>query len=527
MLAAFVGGGNVTLGSFEASALGDLIPPDQAASTLAAIGGNLNVSGTLNAAALGDIVISTEQGGIIGSAASISTNTAITIETRGNIAVDDDDSGQVGLGGQSISLAAGGSIQIGGNMATATGPISIIANNGSAFPLPTGVTSTAAITMTAGTSINAGTGTVTIHLGNGGGVAGRLSGAITLANISAGQINVRNFGTGSGTDIVVLGSGVLTASGGGQAIDLAALDGEVNNLNGDAGLILTGGGHYGIFAATPTGSQIGSFANYARRYNVANAAAYDALNPGGNFAAFRIVPVLTVTADDISRFYGNVTPGLTASFSGFLPGDSIADLLGAPELTTLANGTSGVGLYAITAMLGTLISQQGYQFNFVDGQLTVVPRPITITADSLAKLAGRPDPLLTFTVGGAGLVNNDQLTGSLVRDAGEALRSFAIRIGSLAAGPNYLITFVPGQLTINPPPAPPEINNPISLTPVINPGDPTPTATDEEEARFGIDFPAQPDAPLIEEEVLVDDPVTSGGDPTLYSSGVTTPAGGQ
>jgi hypothetical protein len=89
------------------------------------------------------------------------------------------------------------------------------------------------------------------------------------------------------------------------------------------------------------------------------------------------------------------------------------------------------------------------------------------------------------------------------------------------------VTYVGADFTINPPPAPPEVNNPISLDPAVTPSDPMPTAETEEEARFGIDFPEQPDAPLIEEETLLDEPVTSGGDPTLYSSGVTPPAGGQ
>ena len=678
-----VGGGNLNLGSLEASAQGDVLIGDPPASELVASGGNINVAGALSAIALGDISVRTAQGGIIGSPASGGTNTAIAIATSGSIAVEDDNSGLVGLGGASISLAAGGSILLGGNMATENGAVTIVANNGTA--LPAGSPTTATITATASRFIDAGSGTVTVRMGDGGGVTGRQSGAITLANITAGLIDVRNFGNDPGSDIVVLGSGVLTASGSGRAIDLASLNGEVINLHGDAGLILTGGGHYGVFAATPTGSQIGSFANYARRYNIADESAYDALNPGGNFAAFRIAPVLTVTADDITRFYGNVTPGLTASITGFQPGDSIADLLGAPELTTLANGTSEVGLYAILAALGTLASDQGYQFNFAPGQLTVVPRPITIaannlsriygnanpaltftvgglglvngdqlsgalataanattgvgtaaitqgtlaasanyavtfvngtltitprpitvtadsfsriygnanpaltftvgglglvngdqlsgalataanattgvgtaaitqgtlaasanyavtfvngtltitprpitiTADNLAKFAGQPDPALTFTVGGDGLVNNDTLTGALVREAGETLRNFAIRIGSLSAGPNYNVTFVEGTLTINPPPAPPEVNNPISLNPAMTPTDPMPTPEQEEEARFGIDFPSQPDAPLIEEEVLLDEPVTSGGDPTLYSSGVTPPAGGQ
>ena len=46
--------------------------------------------------------------------------------------------------------------------------------------------------------------------------------------------------------VEVRASGVLTASGAERAIDLASLNGEVINLAGDAGLVLTGTGHYAL-----------------------------------------------------------------------------------------------------------------------------------------------------------------------------------------------------------------------------------------------------------------------------------------
>ena len=457
--------------------------------------------------------------------------------------------------------------------------------------------------MAQGTRIDAGTGTVTIHLLDGAGDPQRVNGAITLANISGGRIDVRNFGTSPGSDINVLADGVLTASGTGRAIDLASLDGEVINLAGDNGLILTGGGHYGIFAATPTGSQIGSLANYVRRYNVLSAAAYDELNPGGNFAAFRISPVLTVTVNNATRVYGNANPQFTVSFAGFLAGDGVDGLLGTPDFATAATLTSGIGTYGISATLGTLLSQQGYQFSFnpgvltitprpitvtannlsrvygnanpaltftvgglglvngdqltgalattagtttgvgsvaitqgslvadpnyaltfVNGQLTITPRPITLIADSLSKLLGLPDPELTFSISGDGLINGDQLSGALVRDPGEGIGSFAIRQGTLSAGDNYAVTFVEGTLTINPPPAPDVLTNPTVFEEPLVIGEDPPVPGEEEEERFGMDFPDQPDAPLISEDPLLDDPVTSGGDASLYSGG-NTPGG--
>ena len=76
-------------------------------------------------------------------------------------------------------------------------------------------------------------------------------------------------------------------------------------------------------------------------------------------------------------------------------------------------------------------------------------RPITVTADDISKLFGEADPLLTFRVGGAGLVNGDLLSGLLVRDTGEAVGVYTIRQGTLG-DPNYIIEFFPGIFTIDP-----------------------------------------------------------------------------
>ncbi len=601
-----VGGGNVNLGALDAAANGGAVTGDPAPSQLVADGGNINVAGQLRAVAAGDLVVRSGQGGIIGSAATAGTVTTVALNAGGTIQILGDGSATGGLGGQTIGVQAGRSILLGGNLATRDGAISLTANSGGGQLLSQPPASV--ITMAQGSRINAGTGTVTIRLLDGAGDPQRVNGAIQLANITAGRIDVRNFGTSAGSNISVLADGVLTASGAGRAIDLASLNGEVINLAGDAGLVLTGGGHYGIFAATPTGSQIGSFSTYARRYNVANAAAYDTLNPGGNFAAFRIVPFLTVTPTDATRFYGSANPAFTASYTGFLPGDGVANLSGAPQLTTLATGTSNVGTFAINIALGSLLSEQGYQFvignpglltitprpitvtadnltriygnanpalgftvgglglvngdqltgalttaagaatgvgnvaitqgslaatanyalTFVNGQLTITPRPITVTADNLSKLLGLRDPAFTFTIGGDGLVNGDQLTGNLTRDPGERIGVFDIRQGSLTAGPNYAATFVGGQLTIDAPPVPPEIN---SATVVISTAAGIDTVPDsgeaEDEERFGIEFPERPDAVLIAEDPLLDDPVASGGDASLYSGGAVPPAGGK
>jgi len=87
----------------------------------------------------------------------------------------------------------------------------------------------------------------------------------------------------------------------------------------------------------------------------------------------------------------------------------------------------------------------------------VAARPVTVTADAQSKAEGQPDPALTYATGCAagqsidcGLVAGETLSGDLTRDAGEAAGHYAIRQGTVdeAHNPNYLITYVGGDLTI-------------------------------------------------------------------------------
>src|SRR6185503_10542538 len=58
---------------------------------------------------------------------------------------------------------------------------------------------------------------------------------------------------------------------------------------------------------------------------------------------------LIITANDQSKVYGAGMPVLTASYSGFVNGDSATSLTTAVLLTTTATASSAVGSYLITA----------------------------------------------------------------------------------------------------------------------------------------------------------------------------------
>ncbi len=180
--------------------------------------------------------------------------------------------------------------------------------------------------------------------------------------------------------------------------------------------------------------------------------------PGtGNRRIYSFTPVLTYTADSGSRTYGGANPALGVTITGLVPGDDLADaVIGTPTLTSLGLALAApAGSYA-TVPGGVTATEQGYAIAFVNGVLTVTPAPLTVTAESLSKVYGDPDPALTFAVSGLvlGETPGAVLTGALARAAGETVAGgpYAIGQGTLAATANYALSFVPGTFTITPAP---------------------------------------------------------------------------
>ena len=139
--------------------------------------------------------------------------------------------------------------------------------------------------------------------------------------------------------------------------------------------------------------------------------------------------------------YGEADPVLTYKVtSGSLAYDD--KLSGALDR---ANG-QGVGTYAIGR--GDLTPGSNYDLTYRGADFTVTARPLTVTADPQSKVYGDADPELTYKLSDGALRDGDAITGSLAREDGEKVGSYAIRRGSLTAGPNYDLTFVGAQLRI-------------------------------------------------------------------------------
>ncbi len=148
--------------------------------------------------------------------------------------------------------------------------------------------------------------------------------------------------------------------------------------------------------------------------------------------------LLTLTADNKSKTYGDANPSLTISYSGFAGGEDASVLDTEPVASTSATSSSNIGTYNINI---TTVTDNNYTFSYVIGTLTVNAKAITVTADAnQSKVYGEVDAEKTYTVSPA-LVNGDSFTGALSRVAGQSAGTYAILIGNLSAGSNYTITY--------------------------------------------------------------------------------------
>ena len=77
---------------------------------------------------------------------------------------------------------------------------------------------------------------------------------------------------------------------------------------------------------------------------------------------------LTITADNQNMLYGATLPLLTATYGGFVNGDTSASLSTHPTITTTATSTSPVGSYSITA---SGAADANYTIAYLPGTLTV------------------------------------------------------------------------------------------------------------------------------------------------------------
>ena len=170
------------------------------------------------------------------------------------------------------------------------------------------------------------------------------------------------------------------------------------------------------------------------------------INPG----ILTIAPApLLVAPNSVVRLYGAANPLLTGTLSGIENGDSIT-----ASFSTLANATSPVGPFSITAVLSGA-KLDDYTVTANTGTLTVAPAPLVVTVADALKIYGAANPALTGSI--TGLENEDPITATYTTSANAASDAGTDPIGATLYDPanklgNYTVTISPGTLTIAPAP---------------------------------------------------------------------------
>ena len=282
---------------------------------------------------------------------------------------------------------------------------------------------------------------------------------VTVSGLAIGGTNAANYSLAQPATTANITVKVLTVAGitaanktyDGTTKATLALGGAalVGVVSGDAGRVsLITGSAAGSFASQNAGSGLtvavsGLTLGGIRRRQLRA----DPANTSANIAPCPI----TIAASPQTKTYGTADP----TFSWQITAGS---LIGGDGITGSLPRAAGehVGTYAIQQ--GSLTAGANYNLSYVGANLTILPAPLTITADNQAKVFAAALP--TLTVSYSGFVNGDTAaslttpptpTTSAKASSSVSGNPYAIAVSG-AKDNDYAISYVPGTLTVTPAP---------------------------------------------------------------------------
>jgi sugar lactone lactonase YvrE len=167
----------------------------------------------------------------------------------------------------------------------------------------------------------------------------------------------------------------------------------------------------------------------------------------GTLTITKATATLTVTANNATRIFGAANPIFTGTITGALNGDTFTI-----AYATTATATSPIGTYPIVPTVsGAALGNYTLVVN--NGALTITSSatPLTVTVNNVTRAYGAANPVFTSTI--VGLLNGDTVTVTYATTATAAspVGTYAIiATVSGAATSNYILTVVPGTLTVAP-----------------------------------------------------------------------------
>jgi predicted secreted protein len=159
---------------------------------------------------------------------------------------------------------------------------------------------------------------------------------------------------------------------------------------------------------------------------------------------------LIVRPDHKTRLYGQSNPVLTATYDGFVNGETLATAISAPALlTTIAKPLSPSGTYAIT---GSAASALNYTISYESGILSVDKAVLNVTADNKTRVFGIDNPVFTFKYSGFVNAEGESVVQNPPLAATPAAKNSAAGIYPIvlsgASADNYTFNYINGVLTV-------------------------------------------------------------------------------
>jgi filamentous hemagglutinin family protein len=184
-----------------------------------------------------------------------------------------------------------------------------------------------------------------------------------------------------------------------------------------------------------------------------------AIGSGTTSANITSVPLTVSTNSSVDKNYGETVSLTGFTVIGLVAGDTVTSVnetsLGASASASVAGGP-----YAIVASgaSGSFVPSN-YNITYVNGTLTVLPVPLSISANNSSKTYGQTASLPSSGFASSGLVNGDAIT-SVVKTSTGAVATAPVSgspytivpsaaEGTLVPG-NYTISYVNGALTVLP-----------------------------------------------------------------------------
>jgi hypothetical protein len=309
---------------------------------------------------------------------------------------------------------------------------------GSSFPVAASSDSTlpVAITITGGCSVSSGTVTMTsgtsdcvVHYNQAGNGNYNAATEVTetataqkvALTITAESDSKTYDGTASSLAVPTITSGALVGS------DAANFSESYDSRDVGTGKTLTPSG---------TVNDGNSGANYSYTFTPVTTGAITART-------------ITVTAASDSKVYDGSTTSAgtpTVTAGSLVGGDSISGF-------TQSFDTKNVGTAKTLTPAGVVTdgnNGDNYAVTLAtDATGVITARPITVTANALSKTYGDADPVLSYGVTGT-VALGDAFSGTLARDAGQDVGSYAVTQGTLSLGTNYDLTFVGNSFSVSP-----------------------------------------------------------------------------